>query len=65
MHINPFILIKNESSEVYLPLKKKKRRYMSSEGCAAHPVGHKSPHQIKMPFGALFFLFELARGSWV
>jgi hypothetical protein len=38
MRINPFIHIKNVSSEVSLPLKKT-RRDMSSESCAAHPVG--------------------------
>ncbi len=42
------------SSEGFSALDKKHRRGMSSEGCAAHPVGYNSPLQIKMAFGALF-----------
>ncbi len=38
----------------------KKRRDMSSEGCAAHPVGYNSPLQIKMAIWRPFFEFELA-----
>ncbi len=30
--------------------------------CAAHPIGYKSPHQIKMPFGALFLTLFYTRG---
>jgi hypothetical protein len=45
------------SSEGFSALEKE-RRDMSSEGCAAHPVGYNRPLQIGMVVWPFFFEFE-------
>ena len=64
---NPFLFIKNKWLFKYIYLQsfsalEKKRRYMFSEGNAAHPVVCDSPLQIAMTVWHIFF--ELLGWVW-
>ncbi len=58
--LNPFMFIRSKlriMSSMGFSALEKTRRDMSSESCAAHPVGYNSPTQIKRALGALFCIW--------
>jgi hypothetical protein len=64
---NPFIFIRNKSRVMFsegFSAVEKKRIDMSSEGCAAHSVGYRSPLKIVMAVRQIFLKFNLLGRVW-